>query len=139
MFIKAINSFWTKVCVKDIRSKKTLQYFKTNSLRVGTTLLVWKNLETARQVKRSIVRARILTGTYALQATRHIFSKESINQTCLHCQLEDEDLHHMVCRCPAFYEYRVLALKQLLETAIQDSSDSVWDCHFKLHKLVSYS
>ena len=35
----------------------------------------------------------------------------------------------MVCRCPAFYEYRVLALKQLKETVIQDSSDSVWDCH----------
>ena len=35
----------------------------------------------------------------------------------------------MVCRCPAFYEYRVLALKQLKETVIHDSSDSVWDCH----------
>ena len=129
MCIKAINSFWTKVFVKDIKSKKTLKYLITNSLRVGTTHLVWRDLEAARQVKRSIVRARILTGTYTLQATRHTFSKKSINPTCLHCQLEDEDLHHMVCRCPAFYEYRVLALKQLKETVIHDSSDSVWDCH----------
>ena len=111
MCIKAIISFWTKVFVKDIKSKKTLQYLKTNSLRVGTTHLVWRNLEATRQVKRSIVRARIRTGTYTLQATRRTFSKKSINSTCLHCQLEDEDLHHMVCRCPAFYEYRVLALK----------------------------
>ena len=41
--------------VKDAKSKKSLKYLETSSLRVGTTHLVWRDLETAAQVKRSIV------------------------------------------------------------------------------------
>ena len=61
-----------KVFVKDVKSKKSLKYLETSSLRVGTTHLVWRDLETAAQVKRSTVRARILTGTYNLQANIRI-------------------------------------------------------------------
>ena len=128
--IKANHSFWTKVFVKDVKSKKSLKYLETSSLRVGTTHLVWRDLETAAQVKRSIVRARILTGTYTLQANRHTFSKKTVDSTCNHCQLEAEDLHHMVCRCPVFYEYRNVAVKQLRDIVLQKCEYSVWDCHF---------
>ena len=128
--IKAIHSFWTKVFVKDAKSKKSLKYLETSSLRVGSAHLVWRDLETAAQVKRSIVRARILTGTYTLQANRHTFSKKTVDSTCNHCQLEAEDLQHMVCRCPVFYEYRNVAVKQLKDIVLQKCEYSVWDCHF---------
>ena len=93
--------------MKDVKSKKSLKYLKTSSLRVGTTHLVWRDLETAVQVKRSIMRARILTGTYTIQVNIHTFSKKTVDSTCNHCQLEEEDLHHMVCGCRVFYEYRM--------------------------------
>ena len=95
--------------MKDVKSKKSMKYLETSSLRVGTTHLLWRDQETAALLKRSIVRARILTGTYTLQANRHTFSKKTVDSTCNHCQHEAEYLHHMVCRCQVFYEYRKIA------------------------------
>ena len=108
MYTKAINLFWTKTLVTDIKSKKTLPYLEVHSLRVGRTHLTWREIETASQVKRSIVRTRIITGTYTLQSNRHTFNKNTVDPTCPLCQLEEEDLRHMVCQCPAFCDYRVL-------------------------------
>ena len=116
--------------MKDVKSKKSMKYLETSSLKVGTTHLVWRDQETAALVKRSIVRARILTGTYTLQANRHTFSKKTVDSTCNHCQLEAEYLHHMVCRCPVFYEYRKIAVKQLQDMVLQKCEYSVWNCHF---------
>ena len=84
-------------------------------------------IETARQVKGSIVRARITTGTYTLQSNRHTLNKKIVDPTCPLCQLEEEDLRHMVCWCPAFFDYGVLVMKQL--KVIQVSNLSVWDCY----------
>ena len=109
---KAVNSYWTMSLVADIRTKKSLGYLSTNSLRVGLPHLIWRDIQAGGQV-RSIVRARILTGTYTLQSNQYTFSNKTVNPTCLHCQLEDEDIHHVVCRCPAFYKYCVSALSQL--------------------------
>ena len=109
--IKAINNCgsWTRHFVNDIRSKKSLCYLQTRSLWIGTVHSVWKGIETVREVKRCIVKARILTGTYTLQAHRNIFSGK-VDPTCPHCQLEPEDLRHMLCRYPAFYEDRVASI-----------------------------
>ena len=35
VYTKAINSYWTRQFVKDIRSKKSLCYLKTHGLRIG--------------------------------------------------------------------------------------------------------
>ena len=89
MYTKAINSFWTKSLVTAIKSKKTLRSLETHNLRVGTMHTTWREIETASQVKRSIVRARIITGTYTLQSNRHTFSKKTVDPTCILCQLEE--------------------------------------------------
>ena len=91
---------------------------------------VWRDLETAAHVKGSIVRVRILTCIYTLQANRHTFSKKTVDPTYNHCQLKAKDLHHMVCRCPVFYEYRNVAVKQLKYIVLQNCEYSVWYCHF---------
>ena len=90
---------------------------------------VWKGIETVREVKRCIVNARILTGTYTLQAHCNIFSGK-VDPTCPHCQLEPEDLRHMLCRCPAFYEDRVASVGLLKQIIVQESGLHTWNLHF---------
>ena len=126
---KAVNLYWTKSLVAYIKTKKSLRYLSTNSLRVGLPQLIWRDIQAGDQVKRSIVRARILTGTYTLQSNRYTFSNETVNSTCLHCQLEDEDIHNVVCRCPAFYEYRVSALSQLRRAVIEATDPETWSAY----------
>ena len=68
MCTRAINSFWTKHLLCDIKTKKTLKYLSIHNLRVGTTHMVWKTVESSvTDVKKAVVKARILTGTYILQ------------------------------------------------------------------------
>ena len=57
-------------------------------------------------VKKAVVKARILTGIYILQKNRQTFSSGTVDAVCRHCYLEDEDLLHLLhllARCPAFY------------------------------------
>ena len=61
VYTKATNSYWTRQFVKDIKSKKSLSYLKTHSLRIGTVHSACKKIETVGQIKRCIVKARIFT------------------------------------------------------------------------------
>ena len=106
-------------------SKKTLRFLEISTLRVGSTHLVWRNLDTSRQVERSIFHVRMLTGTCNLESSKHTCTKKVIGTRCLHCLLEDVDFRHLVCRCPAFYEYGHTAARQLQETITHKSDYSV--------------
>ena len=54
----------------------------------------------------------------------------SVDPTCLHCQLEDEVIHHVVCRCSAFYYYRVSALSQFRRAVIEATDPETWTAYF---------
>ena len=73
---------------------------------MGTTRLGWRSLDpSATDVRKGIIKTRILTGTYLLQKHRHSFSGGIVDPVC---QLEDKDLFnrllHMLARCPAFFK-----------------------------------
>ena len=53
-----------------------------------------------------------------------------MDPTCPHCQIEAEDLRHMICSCPAFHKDRVSAVKQLKQTIMQEASSSMWGLYF---------
>ena len=69
--------------------------------------MVWKTVESSvTDVKKAVVKARILTGTYILQKNRQTFSNGTVDAVCRHCRLEEEDLLHLLSRCPSFYSIR---------------------------------
>jgi hypothetical protein len=43
-------------------------------------------------VKKSIIKARIITGTLVLQKDRHRFNKFDVSSICPMCRLEDEGI-----------------------------------------------
>ena len=79
MCTRAVNSYWTKQLVCDIKSKKSFKYLPEHNLRVGTTHPVWRNVESSvLDIKKAVVKARILTWTYILKKNRHIFSNSTV-------------------------------------------------------------
>lgn len=65
--VKAINSFWTRELIGDIKTKKTLKYLSVQNLRVGSPHLLWRTVESSvTDVRKAVIKARILTGTYIL-------------------------------------------------------------------------
>ena len=113
LYKTAIESFWTKFYVRDIKSKKTLRYLNSSTLKIGSTHLVWNSIDSEAEVRKGVIKARVLTGVYILQSTRHSFSGGTIDATCQLCCLEDEDIYHLVTRCPAFHDIRVATVERL--------------------------
>lgn len=129
--VKHVNSYWSRNLVREIKTKKTLRYLSVNNLRIGTTHLVWRTIDSSvSDVRKGVVKARILTGTYILQKHRQSFSNGSVNAVCPHCHLEDEDLLHMLARCPAFYSIRSSTVQTLKNIIVQATGHDIWNEYF---------
>ena len=94
IYFKAINNVWTKQFVCEIKTKKTLKYLSVYNLQIGTSHLVWRSLDASvPDVRKGIIRNRILTGTYLLQKHRHSFCGGTVDpvdwrtRTCCICWL----------------------------------------------------
>ena len=120
---KHVNSYWSRNLVSEIKTKKTLKYLPVNNLRIGTTHLVWRTIDpSVSDVRKGVVKARILTGTYMLQKNRQSFSNGLVNAVCPHCCLEDEDQLYMLARCPAFYAIRSSIIHTLRDIMVRNTN-----------------
>ena len=80
-----------------------------DSTKISLTHNVWSSLEsTCVDVRKGIVKSRMITGTYTLQTSKHKFSKATVDATCKCCGLADEDITHMLLDCPALFSQRKL-------------------------------
>ena len=80
---KEVEKFWLKRLQNDATAKTTLKYLAIKHLEVGTSQPLWKmKLKTRIAVKKSIIKARIITGTLVLQKDRHRFNKFDISSIC---------------------------------------------------------
>ena len=48
-------------------------------------------------------------------------SNRTVDPNCRLCQLEVEDICHMVTRCPVFHSIRTLTINQLMNLVIDNS------------------
>ncbi|CAG2256994.1 unnamed protein product [Mytilus edulis] len=110
---------------KLINRNKSKSKTETSGLEIdeiGTVHPVWESAsQSLLDVRKSMIKARMLTGTYLVQADKYKFSQYKINATCLLCQREDEDLTHVLTFCPALREIRMkyfLPLKILVTNII---------------------
>ena len=71
IYLKAVNKFWSKQLVSEIKIKKTLNISQLQILRIGTTHLAWSLDPAVTDVRNGITKARILTGTFQLQNNRN--------------------------------------------------------------------
>ncbi|VDI58072.1 Hypothetical predicted protein [Mytilus galloprovincialis] len=97
----AIIKFWQEWIKTEISQKSTLHRLDINSINIGETHAVWNTaLNLPGETKRAIIKARILTGPYMLQAKKAKFQIENADSTCPICRIEEENLSHFITRCP---------------------------------------
>jgi hypothetical protein len=111
----------------DATAKTDLKYLAIKYLEVGTSHPLWKMKSKTRiAVRKSIIKARIITGTLVLQKDRHSFNKFDISSICPMCKLEDEDIIHFLLKCPLFAGSRQEPFRRLKTEVINDSEDGTW-------------
>ena len=70
--MEAVRKYWLKILLEDIENKSTLVKNKStlvnlqkDHLKFGSTHQVWNSLQsTVSDVKKGIIKARLLTGAY---------------------------------------------------------------------------
>ena len=126
----AVNNHWTAVMRSDLSERSTLSLCNINELQVGKVHHVWNSIDTCvLDVKKGIVKARMLTGVYNLQLQKAKFSKSNVDAKCTLCCQEDEDIMHILTRCPVYQEERDMYVKKMKTLIDHSSNPTVWDDH----------
>ena len=88
---QAVNSFWTVRLQQDLLQKSSLGLCNIQHLEIRRFHIVWSSVQPSTfDVKKTIVKARMLTGVYILQKQRSKFNKQASSSLCQLCHLEEE-------------------------------------------------
>ena len=85
-------------------------------------------MKNPREVTEAIVKARILTGTYTLQANKHRFNQFEIEPTCLLCGSAPENRSHFLLHCPSLNHVRSRILDGIVDIFSPDASGVAGNC-----------
>ena len=89
--------------------------------------MVWDSIQPNLQdVKRSHIKARLLTGIYMFKSTKCKFDSSEVDPKCPLCRLESEDLQHFILRCPALAEARDRYFPLIRKLVIDEVSKNIW-------------
>ena len=93
----AILKYWKEHIEEEADTKSSLKFL--NKEFNSSAHLLWASTShDCRDVRRANIKARLLCGTYILQATRAAFNQTRI-KTCPLCGRDDEDITHFLLQC----------------------------------------
>ena len=122
----AIENKVTAVFKEEAKLRSSTKYINVDSYIIGTPHPVWTTVEVStRDVRRAAVKAKILTGTYLLQANRAKFNQFT-NDTCPLCEESAENYHHFILICPALNTQRVKYMKELEQLFKRNMVEEKW-------------
>ena len=108
----AVNFYWNQETRK-ASTKTSQKYLNIDALEIGTVHPVWRILSSnTREVEMVAVKAKLLTGTYVLQANCARFNQFQVNPICTICE-EPEDRHHFILRCRSLVGSRDVHMKKI--------------------------
>ena len=123
----AICNYWTCELRNEACEKSTLCYMDIDITKISLTHNVWSSLETTvADVRKGIVKSRMIIGTYMLPTSKHKFSKATVDASCKCCGLADEDITHMLLDCPALFSQRKLFYPKVRSLSITYIGIDVW-------------
>ena len=99
---------------EDIENKSTLKYLNPNFAKVGKVHQVYAHVNNSTfDVRRAEVKARLLTGSYTLQANRARFNQFSVNPQCPLCKQAPETREHFIVTCKSLKDIRLPYLTKI--------------------------
>jgi hypothetical protein len=107
---KKINAHWKERIEGEANSKSSLKFL--NCSFKNHPHAVWSWTENEFEVRKAIIQAQLLTGTYTLQYNGAAFNQTTDN-TCPLCKEETEDTTHFVSICSFLEEKRRPLLQKL--------------------------
>ena len=130
----AIHKFWKQKLEDETVQKSTLKYLSP-IFNQGISHNVWKLCtDSPSEVKKAIVKVKLMTNTYNLQSNKTTFNQIS-SPECLLCHTGDEDVPHFLIMCPVFEEIRKPIIQEIISLVpiIHSNHPTIWSkedlCH----------
>ena len=129
--MEAVDRYWTDKILAEAAEKSSLKYMNTQKYSIGQAQLVWFDAgHDIMSVQKAGWKARLMTGTYMLQANRARFNQHQVDPMCLLCCKEPENVEHFLLRCESLTHVR----DQFLHKIYQSLQKSVDVGHFDIIK-----
>lgn len=129
---KFYRNFVTTSWKRDIPDKLCLKYLNSQSVSIGNSHSCWSSVRhNVHDNKRVELKAKILTGSYILQANRSCFNDYEVDPTCKMCEKEADDIEHFIARCESLEHIRCLCRQKLVDILKDTSLNLIQHC---LHK-----
>ena len=111
-----VDEFWFKRVAEDKSSKSSLAMISVSQLQIGVCHPVWKTVRNSpNDVEKAAIKARILTGTYTLQANRSKFKQYTVDPTCPLCGKGIENRKHFILLCPVTETARTKVKQKIID------------------------
>ena len=116
MVKKATNISYRMEVFEELKNKTSLKYLalQENPLDEPHPLYKYTGSD-PYEIEKAAIKARLLTGTYTLQANKHKYNQYEVDKTCELCRSETEDREHFILSRSALEEARQKHLPKLLE------------------------
>ena len=108
MIMTSISSYWNELLLNQAHSTmSSLKYLSKDNLRIGNPHSIYRTVKPSiMDVRKCIIKTCMITRTYTLQADRHKFNRYEVEPLCQLCNIESEDLPHMLTTCVTFVDIR---------------------------------
>jgi ribosomal protein L31 len=123
---QAIEKKQMTILRENIKTKSTAKYINTDVCSFGKAHPVWTTVDNnVRDVQRAGIKAKLLSGTYLLQAHRARFNQFA-NNICPLCEAEAEDTCHFILRCSKLETIRKRYMREIEEQFIETNASDQW-------------
>ena len=108
---KVITKTWSNLR-ESVKDKPSARYINLDACRPGKPHPMWAVPNSTGELKKTIIKARLLVGSYRLQVHRARFNQHP-NDICPLCEREPENRLHFLVRCETLHKPRLVGLQML--------------------------
>ena len=102
-----IHIYWNVKLQGERNTQSTVRFLSDQSLNLGQPAALWSSaLDSRRDTEKAFVKAKVLTGTYHLQAIASKFTNKLASPICQLCYKEPEDRAHFMLGCETLDQFR---------------------------------
>jgi hypothetical protein len=110
----AVTNYWTRDLKMKASTQSSLKFLNIERCRIGVQHQVWSTVTAEpRDATRATVKAKLLTGSYPLQANKAMFNQYQVDKTCPLCGDGVEDRKHFIVECSSLQQIREPYLTEL--------------------------
>ena len=115
---KSVVTHWVSILKADAAVKSSLSCMDLHDVNPHSAHHIWpKGGCSSRSRVAASFRAKLLSGSYILQANRARFNQNSVNPTCPLCKQAPEDLPHFLISCQGLEPTRTKTLPKIKRLA----------------------